>query len=130
MPPKAMDRSRSSTSGVPRVSWSDVAIVAEAWLGDCCVSTNETSLLHTPTVKLIEEDGKDQHESDYHVPDGRIKVEQGHARLQRLHHQRPQHGPVDRADAAGQRGAPDHRGGDHIEFVEQSKVVRCSVEAR
>ena len=59
-----------------------------------------------------------------------VQAEQHHARLERLDDQRADQRAVDRADAAGERGAADDRSGDHIKLVELSEHVGGRVEPR
>ena len=59
----------------------------------------------------------------------RVDADQHHARLQRLHDQRAEHGAGDGADAAGERGAADDRRGDDVELVERAQRVGRRVEA-
>ena len=59
-----------------------------------------------------------------------FEAEQHHARLQRLDDQRADERAVDRADAAGERGAADDRGRDHVELVELPEHVGRRVEPR
>ena len=59
-----------------------------------------------------------------------FEAEQHHAGLQRLDDQRADQRAINRADAAGERGAADHRRGDHIELVELPEHVGRRVEPR
>src|SRR6202020_793959 len=110
-PPKAMETSFISTKGV----W------AFASMG--------LTLGGSTAVEGVEADRADEHHADHHLLKGRVEAEQHHARLQRLDDQRADERAIDRADAAGKRGAADDRSRDHVKLVELSKHVGRRVES-
>src|ERR1700722_6925469 len=111
-PPKAIETSFISTKGV----W------ALASMG--------STLGGSAAVEGVEADRADEHHADHHLLEGRVQPEQHHARLQRLDDQRADERPVDRAHAAGERGAADDRGGDHVKLVELSEHIGRRIEPR
>ncbi len=83
-------------------------------------------------IDPVEPDRDDEDDADDDVLQRRIDADQDHAGLERLHHQSAQHRARDGADAAGKRGAADHRGRDDIELVERPggpvEALRRAVE--
>ena len=78
--------------------------------------------------RRVDGDGRDEHDADHDVLRRRVDLEQHHARAQRLHDDRAEHGAGDRADAAGERRAADDRGGDDVELVLHAEAGDRGVE--
>ena len=76
----------------------------------------------------VDGDRGDEHDADDDVLRRRVDLQQHHARAQRLHDDRTEHGAGDRADAAGERRAADDRGGDDVELVLHAEVGDGGVE--
>ena len=67
----------------------------------------------------VEGDGGHQRETDDDVLYGRIDIDQDHARRERPHHDRAEHGARDRPDPTRERGAADDRGRDNRQLDER-----------
>ena len=52
---------------------------------------------------------------------GEFDADEAHPVRERLHHERAEHRARDGADAAGERGAADDRGGDDVQLVALSR---------
>ena len=71
-----------------------------------------------------------EHDRQHHLLQRRRHAHQDHAALEALHDHRAERRAVDRADAAGERGAADHRGGDDVELGHGAGDARAGVEPR
>src|SRR5918997_2702561 len=67
---------------------------------------------------LVEDDGHDQDDADKGDVPGRWCAERDQLIAEADHDERPQHCTYERSPSAREEAAPDHRGGDRLEFQE------------
>ena len=82
-----------------------------------------------PAVGHVDPDGGDQDQSQHHPLQRRRDAHQDHAALEALHDERADDRAVDGSDAAGERGAADHRRRDDVELGHRAGDARARVEA-
>src|SRR3954452_1370174 len=123
-PPNETRMSRISTSGGGRPAPVSGTIV----VGSLTLVIGAPSPRAAPGPR-VEAHGDDEHDPDVDVLGRRVDLEQHHARTQRLHDHRAEHGAGDGADAAGERRATDDGRRDHVELVAHAESGDGGVEA-
>src|SRR3954468_16234697 len=101
---------------MPRISMSGVlaatVMAVPSW----------TSRASAAAVPGIETDREDEDDAGDDVLARRVDAVEREPVLQRLHHERTEHGARNSPDAARERRPADHRGGDDVQLVAHADV--------